>query len=320
MAADPVKEPLVSVCIPAHNLERYIEATLVSLFSQTYPNLEFIVVDDGSTDSTPDILSRLKKDERLRIYRQDKSGASSARNNAYAHAKGEFIKFMDGDDLVNPGMIASQVRLALENPGCVVSSRWGRFYRDDLSTFRESPEECWRDMLPAPWLISSWKNGKSMTQAGLFLIPRSVIRQSGLWDEKLSLIDDLDFFTRVILQSEGVRFDREALLYYRSGIGGLSARRSEEAMRSAFRSIHQATSNLLAAETGREARQACANVWQIFVYNLYPQYPHITEQAMKKIADLGGADVAFACGGYTKLLVRTLGWKAVKRLKSFLKV
>lgn len=95
--------PLVSICIPSFNSEKYIEETLTSLFNQTYQHLEIIVVDDGSTDNTIHKLASIK-DSRFTFTVQQNKGASAARNKAYSLSTGEYIKFMDADDDLLPNL------------------------------------------------------------------------------------------------------------------------------------------------------------------------------------------------------------------------
>jgi GT2 family glycosyltransferase len=310
--------PLVSVCVPAYNCAAYIQQCIDSVLAQTYQNIEIIVVNDGSTDATPEILEALKQDN-VQLYHQQNSGAAAARNLAYRKSSGDFIKFLDGDDIINAGMIKSQVKLALENKDSVISSSWGRFYDDDPATFKPSPEDCWQTLPACDWLISSWKNGHSMTQSGMFLLSRTTIENAGPWDEQLTLIDDLDFFTRVILRSSDVVFDPSATLYYRSGISGsLSGRKQEAAMISAYRSLQKATANLLAVNSSPGARLACANIWQHFIYSVYPRHADLVKNAEQQIQELGGSSLAFMAGGLTRVLSTLVGWKAATRFKKLI--
>lgn len=112
-----VQKPLVSVIIPAYNVSRFIEGTVLSAMQQTYVPLEIIVVDDGSTDETAAIVRSLQqKDARIRLYRQTNSGVSVARNHGIAEAKGDYIAFLDGDDLWHPTKIEKQMQVMLNAP------------------------------------------------------------------------------------------------------------------------------------------------------------------------------------------------------------
>jgi glycosyltransferase involved in cell wall biosynthesis len=104
------EDPLVSVVIPVYNGERYLRRTLESALAQTYNPLEVIVVDDGSTDGSPDIITTISaRDSRMRSFRKKNGGVASARNYGISQARGNLIATMDGDDLWHPGKIARQV-------------------------------------------------------------------------------------------------------------------------------------------------------------------------------------------------------------------
>lgn len=99
-------QPLVSVLIPMYNAETYIGRCLSSVLGQTYPNIEIIVVDDGSTDSGYTICSTLAQtDSRIRLIQQQNKGSAAARNTALSHANGEYIAWVDADDFVHPNFI-----------------------------------------------------------------------------------------------------------------------------------------------------------------------------------------------------------------------
>lgn len=107
-----MKSPLVSIILPAYNVEKYISICLESLINQTYKNLEIIVVVDGSPDNTLLVAKQFAiKDERVLVIEQANSGSGPARNNGVNHSHGEFITFVDPDDWVNPDFIETLVEL-----------------------------------------------------------------------------------------------------------------------------------------------------------------------------------------------------------------
>src|SRR5690242_13877554 len=93
-------DPLVSICIPAFNADKYITATIQALLNQTYGNIEIIIVDDASSDKT---INEIKKFDNSKIfyYNNKKKGAASARNYAILHSKGDYVVFFDADDLAS---------------------------------------------------------------------------------------------------------------------------------------------------------------------------------------------------------------------------
>lgn len=103
---------MISIIIPSYNSEKYITETINSVISQTYSNWELIIIDDGSIDSSANIIQEISyKDARIKYYYQENSGVSAARNHGIKKAKGEFISFIDADDCWKPTNL--EVRLAL---------------------------------------------------------------------------------------------------------------------------------------------------------------------------------------------------------------
>ena len=108
--------PLISLITPVYNGEKYLARCLDSLRAQDYPRLEFIVVDDGSTDNSPRILRQYAaRDRRFRCFRQENAGQSAARNRALQLSRGEFIGFVDADDYAEPGLVSQLYRNLREN-------------------------------------------------------------------------------------------------------------------------------------------------------------------------------------------------------------
>lgn len=106
------KLPLISVIIPVYNAEKYIEETLLSVLNQTYKNWECIVVNDGSTDNTPNIIDEwIKKDERFRIFHKTNEGLSITRNFGITRANADYVAFLDSDDIWMPHHLSSLVKV-----------------------------------------------------------------------------------------------------------------------------------------------------------------------------------------------------------------
>lgn len=108
-------QPLISVIIPAYNIENYIERCVKTVCEQTYENLEIIVIDDGSTDQTGKIIDRLaEKDSRILSIHKENTGVSAARNTGLDRATGDYIGFVDGDDIIDKDMYELLIKNALE--------------------------------------------------------------------------------------------------------------------------------------------------------------------------------------------------------------
>ncbi len=121
-----LNQPLISVIIPAYNAEEFIAKTLESVLSQTYQNIEILVVDDGSTDTTAQIIkSFAQKDRRIILLQQSNAGVAVARNLAYLHSKGEYIAPIDADDIWYPQNLEKQVECLINSePFVGVAYSW----------------------------------------------------------------------------------------------------------------------------------------------------------------------------------------------------
>src|SRR6266850_864483 len=114
---------LVSILIPVYNAEAFVAEAIQSALDQTWPAKEIIAVDDGSTDRSAEVLKSFAP--RIRTIEQENRGASAARNRALSEAQGEFIQFLDADDLLAPDKIEIQInRLSEEDPHCVAFGAW----------------------------------------------------------------------------------------------------------------------------------------------------------------------------------------------------
>ena len=105
---------LVSVIMPVYNTEKYLKTSIDSILSQTYENIEFIIIDDGSTDNSINIVESYS-DKRIRFYKQDNRGIAISLNKGISLAKGDFIARQDADDISNPFRIEKQMQLLIEN-------------------------------------------------------------------------------------------------------------------------------------------------------------------------------------------------------------
>ena len=313
------KFPLISICMPAYNAGRYIAEAIESLLNQTYSNWELIIVNDGSVDDTLEKVEKYNSDNRIKVFSQENKGQCAAANKAYSHSKGAYIKFFDADDILSPKFLESQIQNIVGSDSKIASAKWGRFYGEDLNTFNFNQEPVWKTLPPIEWLNISLGSLYPMMQCALFLIPRSILNKSGLWNEKLSLINDFDFIIRVMLSSEEIVFSEDAILYYRSGIeNSLSGQKSRKALESAFLSITLGLNSLQKNEDSRRVKKIMADTYKIWSYEFYPTAIDLYNSSIHNVNQNGGSDVRFPCGGFTKLLVYFLGWKLTKRIKLIL--
>src|SRR5207247_9979140 len=145
--------PLVSILIPAYNAERWIAETMQSALGQTWPNKEIIVFDDGSTDQTVRVAQQFAS-KIVSIVSQKNQGAAAARNKAFELCQGDYVQWLDADDLLSRDKIACQMEI-VERYGSkrtLLSSAWGYFmYRPAKAKFIPTP--LWCDLSPTEWLL-----------------------------------------------------------------------------------------------------------------------------------------------------------------------
>jgi glycosyltransferase involved in cell wall biosynthesis len=313
-----VIEPLVSICMPAYNAAKYIDETLESIFNQTYKNIEIVIVNDGSTDDTAKVLEKYADRQNVRIIHTENRGQSAAANTAYYHSYGEYIKFFDADDIMNPEHIGAQVKRAVERPDCISFCEVRRFYNDDLSSALIEPKANWKDLPPVEWMVIDHGNGLGMMAAWMFLIPRRILDRSGLWNEALSLINDYEFSPRFLLLAKEVLFTPEAVVFYRSGLSGsLSQSFSKARLLSAFTALEATHQRLIQRDDSDAVRAALAQIWHLWVHQFYLDDMLLYKKAKRYLAELGNYPNLY----FQRVASRTrklLGWKAHKRISRML--
>jgi len=305
---------LVSIIIPCHNAAAWLAATLESAVRQTWADKEIILVDDGSTDASPAV-ARSFASRGVRILTQPNRGAAAARNSGLRAARGDFVQFLDADDLLAPDKIARQLEVLLARPaGAIAAGPWGHFAADPAAAVF-TPEPVWCDLAPIDWLVRSWTGG-GMFPPFVWLAPRGLLDAAGPWNEALSLDDDGEYFCRALLGARQVCFVPEARGYYRAHRGSrLSANRGERAALSSFTSIELKARRLLAAEDTPRTRHALACHWQRFAWEQLADAPGPAAEAIRRAALLD-PDLAPPRGPVAyALAARVLGWRRARRLQ-----
>jgi glycosyltransferase involved in cell wall biosynthesis len=312
---------LVSILIPCYNAEQWLAECVESCLAQTWSNIEVIIVDDGSTDASLS-LARSLQSSRVNVIAQANGGASTARNQALRAAQGDYIQYLDADDLLSPDKITAQVQLLQDAPECLSLSGTVHFFDGSDRTqgrletgglfFSDSDD-------PAAWLVRllGGDGQGAMVHPAAWLIPRAIADRAGEWDEALSLDDDGEYFARVVLHSQGIRYCPTGVSYYRKYRNGrsLSGSASERHHWSALRAIDLKAEHLLAATDCPKAKRALARLYMERAVQAYPDYPHITNTAVQRVQNWGVKPDLPSFGGWRgEWLKRLFGWKAARKL------
>jgi GT2 family glycosyltransferase len=307
---------LVSILIPAYNAGRWIGRTIESALAQTWENKEIIVVDDGSRDDTLEIAKSFGSAS-VSVVTQPNKGAGAARNHAFGLSKGDFIQWLDADDLLAPDKIALQMKAAgsREKDLTLYSSVYGVFYHR-LEKTKFVPTSLWQDLSPADWLTHSFAECLWMNPA-VWLVSRELAEKAGPWDERLSLDDDGEYFARVVAASNRVVFVHDAICNYRqSGFGQLSRAMSEPARRSLFLSSTLRIQHLLSLEDTERTRKACLALLRSILPVLHPESPELVLMAGEEASKLGGSLIPPTPSRRAALLQKLLGPRRAKEVRT----
>lgn len=193
-----MRPPLISIIIPAYNSSRFIEGTILSVLNQSYKAFELLIVDDGSTDNQKEIVQRMAEhDNRIQYFYQQNQGVSAARNFGFKKSTGEYVAFLDSDDIWLPDNLRLKIKkFETGNYGLVHSDA---IIIDENSCDTEDKLQGAEGMILEEML--AWE-GTRIPGPSSVLVKRSVIDQVGLFDENLSTSADQDFFLRIAARFE----------------------------------------------------------------------------------------------------------------------
>ena len=292
-------KPLVSILIPAYNSEKWIADTIRSALAQTWERKEIIVVDDGSTDQTAAIAEQFAC-RSVGVARQDNQGAAAARNKALSLSQGDYVQWLDADDLLASDKITRQMQAmdTVASPRTLLSCSWGHFICRPYRA-RFVPTALWCDLSPVEFLMRKMGQRVFM-QTAVWLVSRELTEAAGLWDTRMFVDDDGEYFCRILLASDGIRFVPEAKVYYRT-VGTTSVShigRSNRKLEAMWRSMQLHIRYLRYLEDSERTRAACVQHLQNYLIAFYPVRPDIVEQIRQLASELGG-----------RLEVPQLSWK-----------
>ena len=313
-------KPLVSILIPAYNAEQWLPDTLRSAIAQTWDRKEIIVVDDGSTDQTL-VIARQFESDCVKVFTQKNQGAAATRNNAFSLSQGDYIQWLDADDLLGPEKVAKQMEALGDSPNklTLLSGSWGRFWhRPQCASF--VPTALWSDLSKAEWLTR--KMGQNLyMQTASWLVSRELTETAGPWNIKLLGDDDGEYFCRVLLASNGVRFVPEAKVYYRaSGTSSLSYIGNSDRKREAqWVSMQLHIRYLRSLDDSATARAACVRFLQNWMEFFYPERLDIFGQAEEMAKNLGGQLEAPRLSWKYSWIKALFGWRYARRAQLFLR-
>jgi glycosyltransferase involved in cell wall biosynthesis len=209
--------PIISVVVPAYNAEHTILETVDSVLKQTFTDFELIVIDDGSTDQTAKLLQSIA-DPRLKVFSYPNGSASVARNRGMAHATGDYISFLDADDLWTADKLQAQLAALQAHPEAGVAYSWTCNMSPTGEAFYPGVCVTYAGNVQAQLLLSNF-----LASGSNCLIRRDAITSVGAFDPTLEAYEDWDYYLRLAARWPFVGVPKYQILY-RQSAGGRSSK------------------------------------------------------------------------------------------------
>lgn len=186
--------PLVSVVMPAYNARRYVAEAIDSVLAQNFADFEFLIIDDGSTDGTGDLLQDYSgRDRRIRVINQPNSGVGAALNRGIEQSRGRYIARMDSDDACMPDRFEKQVDYLNRNPDCVlVGCRVLMIDQDGCPLFEMESVQTTHEQIDRLLMEARW----SIVHPSV-MMQTNVVRKVGGYNNDLVPVEDHDLFLRL---------------------------------------------------------------------------------------------------------------------------
>lgn len=218
-----METPLISVITPAYNAEKTIERTIRSVLNQTYTNFEFLIVNDGSQDKTLEMISRFQ-DQRIKVFSQTNQGHSATRNRGILEATGEYITFLDADDIWVSDKLEAQLNALQKNPQADIVYSWSNFIDENDQLLHHG---CYVKVNGN--VYTKLLNGNFIENGSNLLVRRSALLSVGNFDETLLTASDWDLWLRLAAQYQFVCVPVPQVLYRVSSTSVSANIRSAEA-------------------------------------------------------------------------------------------
>jgi glycosyltransferase involved in cell wall biosynthesis len=321
------KSPLISVIIPLYNSEEYIIETIDSVLNQTYPNIEIIVVNDGSTDNSSYLVQE-KENPQITLINISNGGASKARNIGIENAKGTYIQFLDADDILSPNKIEEQVKILESNNKIDLCFCKSIVFTDssNLETNQEVNTEVFDfDFISGIELLKKLlgiNNKVSMILISAYLIKKEIIDVAGKWDETITLDDDGEFFSRVLNCSKTVAFDKKGINYYRKfhTKNTLSQQTGQKYMASEINSVLKKLATIKKNVSTVELKKIKQIQFSLLKYKYYKEFHKIDFINIdSELMLVGGFEIKILPTRRGRFVMKILGFKLYFTLLKYLR-
>lgn len=305
-----ITNSLVSIIMPAYNASAYIAEAIQSVLNQTWTNWELIIVDDGSTDDTLQIAqSFARKDSRIQVYHQHNQGGCAARNEALKHITGNYVQYLDADDMLDKDKLAKQLEYAtnddiLQYGTCVRLSYNGNLLKSSMAGL-------YKDFSPAiEAQIAIWQNHFNSFQYSSYLIPRAISDMVGEWNVQLKRSQDSEYMARGLALAKKLVYVPDAIFYYRQVENSVSAKPlSRLQMQSEAIVCDVIADVILAHSKSMSAKRACEIHYTDVLTAWYPQNKFVVKDILKAMKVRGLKFNFENRGRLFHILKNIFGWR-----------
>ena len=257
-------QKLISVIIPTFNRENLIKDAINSVLEQTYQNFEILIIDDGSTDDTSDVVKSIG-DTRIKYIYQENAGVSRARNNGIENAQGEYIAFLDSDDFWHPEKLEKQATVLDQNSDAdiVTNSSQYQTFQNDLICIKNNLAKNQKEVISMMLLCQDMV----YTGTPVLCVRKRIFEKSGVFDEEMRFCEDWDLFFRMALVGKVYNIP-EILTYVRSHKDNVTKTSSVNKFKEGkLRFLNKAFSNeLLPSDMLQLKKRAYSYAWWSFAY------------------------------------------------------
>jgi glycosyltransferase involved in cell wall biosynthesis len=313
----------VSIIIPVFNAEAYLASTLNSCLNQDMTVVkEIILVNDHSTDSSRDIIKEYQSNHPNLIKflsNEGRKGAPASRNLGIKHATGDYIQFLDADDLLSKDKLKCQYDALVNSKGqAVATCSWFKFQDDlaDAEVRKQHIDKSYEN--PWEWLVDSW-SGMGVGQTGIWLVSKDLIDQVSGFDESLEMNQDGDFFAKVLLRADQIIYCDSVSVYYRNRYANsVSKNTTDKAAWSVLQS-YKAYEDILNFIDLPKIREALCSNYYRFVYQYYNKYQELAEEAMNRAESLGFEPFERDNLSWFSVLSKSIGYRNTFKLRQLIK-
>lgn len=297
--------------MPCYNAHQWISEAIESCLAQTYEPIEIIIINDGSTDGSLDIIQSFanKYPLQIKFKTTENRGASAARNHGYALAKGKYIKFLDADDIILPDTVAGEIAIANNRTDVIASSPWW--------TLEWTGNE-WKRKYPRPYklydqLASELRYGDFIPGQAL-LWPSEVIERLGGWDETRCPNDDGDLRLRALLSGYGIiKSSRGGFEWRRHTLSSLSNLKNDTSLESLIKVLEKVEPMLISTNRLEFYKLDLACAFHRLASYIMPYNETLGERALSQARRLGGRR-SIQGSIQHRILCYTVGLKRKERL------